>query len=151
MKTVTNGSNVTLHYKGTLNNGEVFDDSKARGSTMSITVGQGRLIKGFESALIGMTEGQTKNINLNSKEAYGPIRPDAIVTAPKSAFPENFVFEEGLQVTGRTAEGQMSYAKIVSFTDTEVTLDHNHPLAGQDLNFEIEMVKIDDSETNTNE
>tara|TARA_B100000287_G_scaffold429454_1_gene482831 strand:- start:45 stop:500 length:456 start_codon:yes stop_codon:yes gene_type:complete len=151
MKTVSNGSNVTLHYKGTLKNGEVFDDSKARGSTMSITVGQGRLIKGFESALIGMSEGQTKSIALSSDEAYGPVRPDAIVTAPKSAFPEDFVFQEGVQVTGRTPEGQMSYAKIISFTDTEVTLDHNHPLAGKDLNFQIELVEIDDQDSSAKE
>jgi len=151
MKTVTNGNNVTLHYKGTFSDGKVFDDSRARGSTMSITVGQGRLIKGFETALIGMTEGQTKNINLNSEQAYGPVRPEAIVTAPKSAFPEDFMFEEGMQVTGRTAEGGMSYATIVSFSDTEVTLDHNHPLAGKDINFEIELVKIDNDDSSSNE
>jgi len=154
MKTVTNGNNVKIHYKGTLTSGEVFDDSRSRGKTMAVLVGKGNLLKGFESALVGMTEGQTKNISLTADEAYGPPNPQAIITAPRAAFPENFVFENGLKVTGRGANGQPSYATIISFTDDNVTLDHNHPLAGKDINFEIEMVEIEETsqtETNTTE
>tara|TARA_R110000824_G_scaffold177978_1_gene357508 strand:+ start:28 stop:480 length:453 start_codon:yes stop_codon:yes gene_type:complete len=145
MKTVTNGNNVKLHYKGTFPDGEVFDDSRLRGAAMSILVGRGKLIEGFESALIGMTEGQIKNVNLTANEAYGPLRPEAIVTTPKSAFPEGFPFEVGLSVQGKASSGQPVLAKIISFDNSEVTLDHNHPLAGKDINFEIELVEIEEA------
>ena len=115
MKTVTNGNNVKLHYKGTFPNGEVFDDSRARGSTMDILVGQGRLIEGFESALIGMTEGEVKTINLTADEAYGQPVSEAIVTAPKSAFPEDFLFEEGMPVAGQGPDGRPDACKNYSF------------------------------------
>ena len=143
MKTVENGNAVKLHYKGTFPDGEVFDDSRARGQAMNVLVGNGQLIRGFESALIGMTEGETKSINLSSDEAYGPVVEQAFATAPKAAFPEDFVFEEGTMVSGRSADGNVMNARIVSFDDESVTLDHNHPLAGKDINFEIEVLKID--------
>ena len=146
MKTVENGSSVELHYKGTFPDGEVFDCSRDRGETMNILVGQGRLIKGFESALLGMTEGQTKTINLTADEAYGPIIEEAIVSVPKEAFPENFAFEEGVTVQGSNKNGSPVMAKIVEFDGKIVKLDHNHPLAGKDINFEIELVKIENTE-----
>tara|TARA_R110000824_G_scaffold19976_2_gene76233 strand:+ start:126 stop:566 length:441 start_codon:yes stop_codon:yes gene_type:complete len=146
MKTVENGSSVELHYKGTFPDGEVFDCSRDRGETMNILVGHGSLIKGFESALLGMTEGQTKTINLTADEAYGPIIEEAIVSVPKEAFPENFAFEEGVTVQGSNKNGSPVMAKIVEFDGKIVKLDHNHPLAGKDINFEIELVKIEDTE-----
>tara|TARA_R100001129_G_C5235897_1_gene223995 strand:+ start:259 stop:807 length:549 start_codon:yes stop_codon:yes gene_type:complete len=147
MKTVKNGTSVKLHYKGTFPNGEVFDDSRVRGQTMNVLVGQGKLIKGFENALIGMSEGQTKSISLTAEQAYGQPNPQAIIKAPKTAFPENFNFEIGVSVTGHAPNGQPFAAKIVSFDDSEVVLDHNHPLAGKDINFEIELVKIQQKKT----
>jgi len=145
MKTVTNGNSVTLHYKGTFPDGEVFDDSRSRGNPMSILVGQGRLIKGFENALIGMTEGEVKTVNLTADEAYGQAVPEAVVEVPRAAFPENFKFEEGISVSGTGPGGQPMHATVVSFTDTQVTLDHNHPLVGKALNFEIEMLEIEEN------
>ena len=146
MKTVTNGNAVKLHYKGTFPNGEVFDDSRSKGDNpLDILVGSGQLISGFESALLGMTEGEIKNINLTPDEAYGQPTEEAIITAPKAAFPEDFPFEEGLPVSGQAPDGRPVFARIVSFTDTEVTLDHNHPLAGKDINFEIELVEIEET------
>lgn len=147
MKKIQAGTTVNVHYKGTFKNGEVFDDSRARGDTMKVLVGSGQLIKGFNDALIGMTEGETKKINITSDNAYGPRFPQAIFAAPRSSFPKDFPFEEGLPVSGQNAEGQPIRARIISFSDTEVILDHNHPLAGKDLNFEIEVVKIDGSKT----
>lgn len=142
MKVVENGSSVELHYKGTFPDGEVFDDSRARGDTLNIDVGSGLLLKAFENALIGMTEGQTKTISLTADEAYGHPVQEAIVVAPKSSFPDGFPFMEGLPVQGHGPNGEPVHAKILSFTDTDVTLDHNHPLAGKDINFEIELVEI---------
>jgi len=145
MKTIKNGAFVELHYKGTFPNGEIFDDSRTRGIPMKVLVGSGQVIKGFDTALVGMAEGQIKKVNLPSESAYGPRYPEAIITAQKKAFPEDFPFEEGLPVAGQDPNGNPVRARIVSFTDTEVVLDHNHPLAGKDLNFEIEVVKIGSS------
>ena len=147
MKTIENGHAVKLHYKGTFPNGDVFDDSRERGQAMNVLVGNGQLIRGFENALLGMTEGEVKTINLTSDEAYGPVIEQALRTAPKSAFPENFVFEEGTLVSGQGADGRIINARIVSFDDNTVTLDHNHPLAGKDINFEIEVLEIDNPAT----
>ena len=144
MKTVENGNNVKVHYKGTFSDGEVFDDSRERGGAMDVLVGNGNFLQGFETALVGMTEGQVKTVNLSADEAYGQIVPEAIIVAPKSAFPEDFLFEEGITVTGAGPSGQVTMARIVSFTDTDVTLDHNHPLAGRNINFEIELVEIEE-------
>ena len=145
MKTVTDGHNVKVHYKGTFPDGEVFDDSRIRGEPMQVRVGSGAIIKGFESALVGMTEGQSKTINLTADEAYGQPDPQAVATVSRSAFPPEYVFKEGIRVQGQSPTGQTVVAKIVSFNDEEVVLDHNHPLAGQDINFEIELVEIEDT------
>ena len=144
MKTVTNGNNVKLHYKGTFTDGEVFDDSRTRGETMAVLVGEGRVLPGFENALIGMTEGQTKTVSLGADEAYGQSNPQAITTLQKDVFPPDYEFVPGQRVQGNSANGQPILAKIVSFTDTDVTLDLNHPLAGRDINFEIELVEIEE-------
>jgi peptidylprolyl isomerase len=146
MKTVENGSAVKLHYKGTFPDGEVFDDSRERGETLELLVGAGRLLKGFETALVGMSTGETKTITLTSEEAYGPINEAAIVEIPKKAFPEDFIFQEGITVQGTNRQGTPMLAKIVKFDDDSVTLDHNHPLAGKDINFEIELVEIESKE-----
>lgn len=145
MKTVTDGNSVKLHYKGTFPDGEVFDDSRIRGETMSVMVGAGRLLQSFEEALIGMTEGQTKNISLLAENAYGPTNPEAVTAVPKNVFPENYEFIPGTTVQGAGPEGQTVLAKIVSFDNEEVVLDHNHPLAGKDINFEIELVEIEET------
>jgi len=148
MKTVENGALVKLHYKGTFPDGEVFDDSRLRGQTMDVLVGGGQLIKGFNDALIGMTEGQTKTVNLTADEAYGHPKEEAIVKAPREAFPTDFEFEVGLDVQGKGPNGRPMLAKILEFDDESVTLDHNHPLAGKDINFEIELVEIAKDTTN---
>ena len=150
MKTIENGNNVKLHYKGTFPDGEVFDDSRLRGDGMEVLVGAGKLLKAFESALVGMTEGETKKFSLKSEEAYGPRREEAIITAPRGAFPKDFEFKSGTTVQGRGPAGQPVLAKILSYNDETVTLDHNHPLAGKDLNFEVDVIAIN-ALTNTTE
>lgn len=148
MKTVTNTSTVTVHYKGTLNDGSVFDDSKVRGSAIEVTMGSGRVIPGFESALIGMTEGQEKTITIEAESAYGPTNPEAIQTVPLNAFPPDFTATPGETVQGTNAEGMPLVARVVEQIDDGVTLDFNHPLAGQDLTFSLEVLGIN---TPTNE
>ena len=144
---VTNGNNVKVHYKGTLNDGSEFDNSHARGETLNFKVGSDQLLAGFSNAVVGMTEGQVKSFTLTSTDAYGAYDPNAIATAPKTAFPADFEFNVGGQVEGTAPNGRPFLAKIKAFDDNEVTLDVNHPLAGEDLTFEVQLEQIEDTET----
>jgi FKBP-type peptidyl-prolyl cis-trans isomerase 2 len=144
------GSLVELHYKGTFTDGTQFDSSYDRGETISVQVGQGQLIKGFENALIGMKKGQTKSITLSPDEAYGQSNPEAFSTVQREQFPNDYMFVEGQPVQGATEDGRPIFATISSFTETDVVLDLNHPLAGKELKFDIELTNIltdPDSET----
>jgi len=139
---VKNGDSVKVHYIGTLNDGNEFDNSYKRGSTLDFQVGGGQMIKGFDDALVEMEIGQKKTINIKPEEAYGPRREEAITSVEKSNFPPNFVPKEGEMVQGRTENGQPINALIIEVQEKDVILDMNHPLAGQELNFEIELVEI---------
>ena len=142
---VTNGKNIRVHYKGILNNGSEFDNSYTRGQTLDFEVGSSQLLAGFNNAVMGMTEGQVKSFTLKSDEAYGNYDPDATATAPATAFPPNFDFTVGAQVEGTSPTGRPFLAKIKSFEDDEGILDVNHPLAGEDLTFEVELVEIQEA------
>ena len=144
MKTVEVGNNVKIHYVGTLTDGTEFDNSHKRGEAMSIEVGSPGLIAGFGNALLGMTEGQTKTVTLTPDEAYGARNPEAIQQVPMSAFGEDFDFVIGGTIQGNGPMGPF-LAKIQSLEEEaqQVILDMNHPLAGQHLNFEIEMIEIE--------
>tara|TARA_R100000664_G_C2755600_1_gene143332 strand:- start:730 stop:1347 length:618 start_codon:yes stop_codon:yes gene_type:complete len=140
---VQNGNNVSVHYRGTLNDGTEFDNSKIRGQTLSFEVGSGRMLPGFDRAVVGMTVGQTKKISLAANEAYGPRIPDAIQAVPKTSFPPDFEFLVGEVIQGNGPQGPF-LAKIEEEKEQEVVLDFNHPLAGEDLSFEIELVSFED-------
>ena len=149
MKTAEVGNNVKVHYKGTLSDGTVFDSSYARGEPLSFTVGTTELLDAFNKAVVNMTVGQTKATTLSPDEAYGHRREDALQRAPKSAFGPDFVFEVGGAVQGSGPQGAF-LATIQSIEQTEVVLDINHPLAGKDLTFEIELIEIEtDSATSS--
>ena len=141
MKTVEVGNNVTVHYKGTLADGTEFDSSHTREEPLSFEVGSGNMIKGFNNAVVGMTEGETKSIVLAPADAYGDRNPEAMQTIPKAAFGPDFDFIIGGTIQGNSPGGPF-LAKIHQLQENEVTLDMNHPLAGQDLSFEIEMLEI---------
>jgi len=141
MKTVEVGNNVTVHYVGTLEDGTEFDNSHKRGAPIDFEVGAGRMIKGFDHAVAGMTEGQTKSITVSAEDAYGARNPEATQTVPKTAFGEDFEFEVGGVIQGNGPYGPF-VATIDTINESDVTLDMNHPLAGKDLNFSIEMVQI---------
>jgi peptidylprolyl isomerase len=138
---VENGQTVSVHYVGTLDDGTEFDNSRVRGSAMSFQMGTGRVIPGFENAITGMSVGETKNISIQSGDAYGPVNESAVQTTTRDAFPEDFELQEGLQVQGQGPNGPV-LATIKNFDNDNVTLDMNHPLAGKNLNFEIELVSI---------
>ncbi len=142
MTIISKGNSVKVHYKGTLDDGTVFDSSRKRNQTLDFEVGSGTLLEGFEQAVLGMTTGDTKTFRLTSEEAYGQRTEDAIRTIPKTAFPTNMNFVVGQRVGGTNELGQQIFAVIQSVNESEVTLDHNHPLAGKDINFEIEIVEV---------
>ena len=145
MTTVQNGSTVTLHYRGTLEDGTEFDSSHKRNEPMTVTTGQGNLIAGFETALEGMTAGDTKTFTIQSADAYGDPNPEATTTMERSAFPDDFPFEVGMIVPLMGPNGQVM-STLTEVTETTVTADLNHPLAGKDLTFEVEVLGVEDSE-----
>ena len=146
MSLIKEGHNVKVHYKGTLTDGTEFDNSKNRGTPLEFRVGSGQVIKGFDKAVLGLGLGEVKTFTLTPEDAYGDVNPDAIHEAPRSAFPPGFNFEVGTTVQGQTATGQPMVAKIISETDDGVILDHNHPLAGESLTFEIEVIDVGDED-----
>ena len=143
---VESGQKVSVHYRGTLDDGSEFDNSRERGEVMQVQVGSGQLIAGFDAALLGMTVGEVKNIHLGVDEAYGPYRDDAVMETPKTMFPEGFNFRIGEMVRGADPAGMSILAKIVEEKESSVVLDMNHPMAGKDLNFEIELIDIEEQE-----
>ena len=140
---VENGNTVSVHYRGTLNDGTEFDSSHSRGEPLTFQVGAGQMINGFDAALPGMTVGETKNITLTPDQAYGESNPEAITDVPKTAFPEGFNFQVDAMVQGQNEMGQPLVGTINEVKENDVTIDFNHPMAGKDLNFEIELVSID--------
>ncbi|MBN1521931.1 MAG: peptidylprolyl isomerase [Candidatus Aureabacteria bacterium] len=135
------GDRVKVHYKGTLDNGDVFDSSYER-HPIEFTIGEQKLIPGFESALVGMNEGEKKTVNVLSDEAYGQAQADLIAVVKKDRLPSNIepCVGQVLQVTSQG--GAIINFAITDMTDDTVTLDANHPLAGKDLLFEIELLQI---------
>ncbi len=139
---VENGHNVKVHYVGTLNDGSEFDSSHNRGEALEFEVGSGKMIRGFDAALVGMTVGESKKVTLAPEQAYGDRIEEAIQTVPKTTFPPEFTLEEGQVVRGANKAGQPMMAIIAQLNKDDVVLDLNHPLAGKELNFEIELVDI---------
>ena len=139
---VTNGQHVNVHYKGTLSDGTEFDNSRVRGDALGFQLGSGKTIPGFNDAIIGMSVGETKTVVIGSADAYGPRNEEAVRTVPKSAFGEDFPFEQGSTVQGNGPMGPF-LAKIIALHEDSVVLDMNHPLAGEDLTFEIELLSTD--------
>ena len=144
MSKVEDGQSVSVHYVGTLEDGTEFDSSRSRGEVLSFQIGSGQLISGFNDAILGMQVGEKKSINLNPDEAYGPIDPSAVQTVPNEHFPTDFKPVQGATVVGQNELGQQMMARIEDFNDAAVTLDFNHPMAGKSLNFEIELMSIDE-------
>ena len=143
IKTVQKGDKVVLHYVGTLDDGEQFDNSYNRGAPVEVEVGSGNLIVGFENAVIGMHVGQKKTVNLVKEDAYGDINPAAVVTVPKDGFPNDFPFDKkGVVVPLRNENGQEFFGRLKDVGEETVIVDLNHPMAGKNLNFDIELVGI---------
>ena len=141
MSQAQNGDKVKVHYTGKLENGEIFDSSKDR-EPIAFVVGEGNLIPGFEKAVVGMEEGGSKNISIAPEEAYGERREELVAEVNKSAFPENINPAVGMQLQVTSQNGNPINVIVTDVGEENVTLDSNHPLAGQTLFFDIQLVEI---------
>ena len=136
-----NGDTVQVKYTGKLADGTVFDSSVGR-EPLEFTLGEGQVIPGFEKAVFGMKVGEKKTVTIPADEAYGPHFDDMVVEVPREKLPEDITPEVGQQLGVKRTDGGTSIVTIISVSDNAVTIDANHPLAGKDLTFEIELVKI---------
>lgn len=141
MSQAKNGDVVKIHYTGKLDDGKVFDTSAER-DPLEFTIGQHQVIPGFEDGIIGMAAGESRTLNIESANAYGPYRPEMIVKVARGEFPEDFKPEKGQFLQLQQEDGQMVMVEVTDLSDAEITLDGNHPLAGKDLTFEIRLVEI---------
>jgi len=135
------GDVVKVHYTGKLADGTVFDSSEGR-EPLQFKIGEGQLITDFEQAVVGMNPGDSKNIQITSENAYGPHHEEMVIEIDRKDLPENLdpKVEQKLQV--RQNEGQEFVVSVTAVTETSVTLDGNHPLAGKDLIFDIQLSEI---------
>jgi peptidylprolyl isomerase len=143
MAQVKSGDKIKVHYHGKLGTGETFDSSEGR-DPLEFEVGTGMVIKGFDDGVTGMTVGEKKTVTIPSEEAYGPVNPEMILEMPKDRFPTDMELENGMPLMMSDQQGQQFQVKIVEIKEEAVMLDANHPLAGQDLTFDLELVEIVD-------
>jgi len=141
MTQVKAGDNVQIHYVGTLADGSTFDSSEGR-DPLAFEVGSGQIIPGLDVAMPGMAVGDKKVVDVPSEQAYGPAHPEAVQAVPRGDIPDNIPLELGTQLQVQTPDGNAMTVTVTGLSDEEVTLDANHPLAGKDLTFAIELVAI---------
>lgn len=132
---------VKVHYTGTLDDGTVFDTSVER-EPLEFTLGEGMLIPGFEEAVKGMQVGQSKTVTIPSEEAYGPHLDDLIIVIERNQLPEGLDPEVGQILEATQEDGRTGVVTVIDVSETTITVDANHPLAGKDLTFEIKLVEI---------
>lgn len=142
MTQVKEGDTVRIHYTGTLADGATFDSSEGR-DPLEFTVGSGQIIPGLDAALPGMAIGEKKTVAVVADEAYGQHDPNAKQSVPRADIPDNIPLDPGTQLQVQTQEGQVMPVTVAEVTEEQVILDANHPLAGKDLTFAIELVEID--------
>lgn len=138
------GKVCAVHYRGTLNDGTVFDSSYDRGEPLQFVCGVGMMIKGFDMAVVNMKPGDKTSIHLMPEEAYGPVNPEAILDIEISKLPGSEDLNVGEQVYLTNGMGQQFPVKVVEKTDTNIKLDANHEMAGKELNFDIELVSVNE-------
>ena len=141
---VEEGSVIKIHYKGTFKGGDQFDSSYDRGMPITVTVGAGQLIPGFDNALVGMKLGETKHVSLACAEAYGERNPNAYAAVPLANFPAEFVsgLEKGVTLPLTNNTGAQVLGTVETINDEAIIFDMNHPMAGKDLEFDIEVLEF---------
>jgi len=136
------GDSVSVHYTGTLEDGSVFDSSRG-GNPLEFVLGAGNMIPGFENAVRGMKIGEVKTVTLSPEEAYGPYREDLIIKFSREELPEDLNPEVGQQLRMTQPDGRVVLVTVKEVSEIDITLDANHSLAGKELTFEVELVKIE--------
>jgi peptidylprolyl isomerase len=140
-KKVKKGDKVKLHYTGRLEDGKVFDSSKDR-DPIQFEAGAGEIILGLDEAIIGMEAGEKKDISISSDNAYGNYEEKLLIDIPKDKLPKDIKPEKDKLLNLVDKQGRTIPAKVMEIKDNSIVVDANHPLAGQDLDFEIELVEI---------
>lgn len=135
------GDKVSFHYTGILPNGVTFDSSAGK-EPLQITLGKGNVIPGLEEALAGMRRGQKKSLKIPVMKAYGPRLKQKLFAAPRNKLPEGFKFEPGQEIPFTQPDGLEIPVRVLHVDEKQVVFDGNHPLAGYDLMFELEMVDV---------
>ena len=141
MTQATAGCTVSIHYTGTLDDGSTFDSSEGR-DPLTFQMGEGQIIQGLEAALEGMAVGETKTVTIPAEQAYGPRHAEAVQDVPRDMIPDHIPLDLGTSLQLHTPNGSMMPVTVTAVTDEAVTLDANHPLAGQALTFAVEVVEI---------
>ena len=141
MQQVKKGDKIKVHYHGKLTSGETFDSSAGR-EPLEFEVGSGMVIKGFDEGVTGIVVGDKKTINIPYDEAYGARNPEMLIDMPKDRFPADMELETGMPLMMSDGQGQQFQVTVTEIKEATVMLDANHPLAGQDLVFDLELVEI---------
>ena len=141
MTTAAPGDTVRIHYSGRLTDGTQFDSSEGK-APLEFKLGEGQVIKGLEQHVAGMETGAKSTVTIPVAEAYGPRRDDAIQQLDRGKVPSGIELEVGTQLQARTADGGMLPITVVGVDEQSVTVDANHPLAGKDLVFDVELVEV---------
>jgi len=141
MRKAKSGDRVKIHYTGKLKDGSVFDTSRDR-EPLEVTLGRGTLIPGFESAVVGMSVGETKEFEIGPDDAYGPRKEELVIRVEKRILPQDVELQQGMALRLKGPDQEVVPAVITDVQDEIVTIDANHPLSGQDLTFVIELAEI---------
>lgn len=135
------GDTVKVHYSGVLKDGTEFDSSAGR-DPLQFIIGDGMLIPAFEEAVVGMNPGDSRTIDVPAEEAYGPYIDDLVIELDRNQVPPSIEPEVGMQLQITQDDGSATVVKVLKATDAKVYLDANHPLAGKDLTFSVQLVEI---------
>jgi peptidylprolyl isomerase len=141
MDGIKEGDVVHVHYTGKLQSGEVFDSSEGQ-DPLQVTIGQGKIIPGFERALIGMQSGEKKTFDLTPQQAFGERRDDLVHVIERKQVPPDINLEVGMQLALEGKDQEPIPAQVVDLSESTVTLDTNHPLAGKAITFAVDVVDI---------
>ena len=144
MATAKAGDKVRIHYTGKLDDGTVFDSSSGR-EPLDFELGAGAVIPGFDTAVAGMNSGESKTVRIEAENAYGPRRDDMVMEVSRGEMPADMELEVGMQLQASPPGAPPVLLTVVSLGEETVTLDGNHPLAGQALTFDIELIEIEGS------
>ena len=142
MSQAKSGDTVHVHYTGKLEDGTVFDTSEGR-DPLTFELGKKMVVPGFENAVTGMEVGERKTVSFPSEEAYGPRMDQLVFTVPRENLPPGYDPQQGQMLRMETKDGRQMDVMVMEADDAGVRLDANHPLAGKDLTFDVELVEID--------